>query len=954
LLTSGAIEIYFSYQENKVALIGIQREKAIAAASKIEAFIKEIEHQMGWTTQPQLVAPGAALDQRRFDFLRLLRQVPAITEVSYLDAAGKEQLRVSRLAMDVVGSQTDFAGDPKFRQAKTGAKAGLAYYGPVYFRKESEPYMTIAMAGSGPSAGVTVVEVNLKFIWDVVSRIKVGKAGHAYAVDGAGNLLAHPDISLVLQKTAFSGLPQVQEAIAGAPRAGTADDELAIAHDFKNRRVLTSYATIPSLRWSVFVEQPLEEAFQTLRSSIQRTALLLLLGVVLSFLASLVLARRMVRPISALQAGAAKIGEGDLGERIEVRTGDELEALADQFNSMASQLKESYAGLERKVEERTRELRETLEQQTATGEILGVISSSPTDVQPVFETIVASCKRLLSARSAAVLLMVERELRLAAFTPTSPAADDELRRFYPRPLDGNAAHSLAARERVPFVISDTETDDRLPPDARTVARARGYRSMLIVPMLRKGETIGTISASRSTAGSFSDKDIALLQTFADQAVIAIENVRLFTELQQRTRDLAQSLEEVGALSEVSRAVSSSLHLRRVLDTVASYAVNLSGCDAAGVFEYNAERQAYDVVASRNLDAAFLEALRGTAIDLRRSMIRRAAQSGEPVQIPDLSVATAEGMQLRDMTLAGGFRALLAVPMGGEGDTRGLVLFRRAAGAFDDRVVNLVTALANQSRVAIENAHLFLEIEEKGQQLEVANRHKSEFLANMSHELRTPLNAIIGFSEVLLERMFGEVNDKQEEYLQDIFTSGKHLLSLINDILDLSKVEAGRMELELTTFSLPMAIDNALTLVRTRAENHGITLELDVDGRLGDFVGDERKIKQILVNLLSNAVKFTSEGGRVGVHAGLANGNVEISVSDTGIGIAHEDQALIFEEFRQAGPDHVGKREGTGLGLTLTRKFVELHGGSIWVKSEVGHGSTFTFTLPVRPWPTSSS
>jgi signal transduction histidine kinase len=948
LLTSGAIEIYFSYQENKAALIGIQREKAIGAASKIEAFIKEIEHQIGWTTQPQLVTAGAALDQRRFDFLRLLRQVPAITEVSYLDAGGKEQLRVSRLAMDVVGSQVDFSGDPKFRQAK----AGRAYYGPVYFRKESEPYMTIAMAGSGPGAGVTVVEVNLKFIWDVVSQIKVGKAGHAYAVDGHGHLLAHPDISLVLQKTAFSSLPQVQAAIGGG-RAGVGDD-LAFAHDFRNRRVLTSYATIPSLHWSVFVEQPIEEAFQTLRSSLQRTALLLLVGVVLSFLASLVLARRMVRPIAALQAGAAKIGEGDLDERIEVRTGDELEALADQFNSMARRLKESYAGLERKVDERTRELSDALEQQTATSEILGVISSSPTDVQPVFETIVASCKRLLSARSATVVRLVDRELQLVAFTPTSPDADAELRRFYPRALDSGTAVGIVARERVPFVTTDTETDARLPEASRAVARARGYRSMLMVPMLWKGETVGIISVSRTTAGSFADKDVALLQTFADQAVIATENVRLFTELQQRTRDLAQSLEEVGALSEVSRAVSSSLDLRRVLDTVAEYAVNLSGCDAAGVFEFNPARQGYDVVASRHLDAAFLAGLQGTSIDIRRSVIRRAALTGQALQVPDVAVEAPEGMQLRDMTLTAGFRALLAVPMGGADDTRGLVLFRRAAGAFDERSVNLVTALANQSKVAVENAHLFLEIEEKSQQLEIANRHKSEFLANMSHELRTPLNAIIGFSEVLLERMFGEVNAKQEEYLQDIFTSGKHLLSLINDILDLSKVEAGRMELELTRFNLPMAIDNALTLVRTRAENHGITLVMEVDERLGEFVGDERKIKQVLVNLLSNAVKFTPEGGRVGVHAGLANGSVEISVSDTGIGIAQRDQGLIFEEFRQVGPDHAGKREGTGLGLTLTRRFVELHGGTIWVKSEVGSGSTFTFTLPVRPWPTSSS
>jgi signal transduction histidine kinase len=954
LLTSGAIELYFSYQENRAALIGIQREKAIGAASKIEAFINGIEHQIGWTTQPQLVAAGPAFDQRRFDFLRLLKQVPAITEVSYLDARGREQLQVSRLKMDVVGSQTDFSADPKFLQAKAGARSGRAYYGPVYFRKGSEPYMTIAMAGGGQSDGVTVVEVNLKFIWDVVSQIKVGKAGHAYAVDGGGNLLAHPDISLVLQQTAFSGLPQVRAAMGGRAPIGPDAEDLAIAHDFKGRRVLTSYATIPSLRWSVFVEQPLGEAFETLRSSLERTALLLLLGVMLSFLASLVLARRMVRPISALQAGAAKIGEGDLDERIAVRTGDELEALADQFNSMAGRLKESYTGLERKVEERTAELRETLDQQTATAEILRVISSSPTDIQPVFDAIVRSAVRLCHAAFGG-LHRLEGDLNTLAALYNLP--DDEaamVRGLFPRPIDRTSISGRAMLERRVIHIPDIREDPEYSAAIRDPQAAHGYRTVVSVPMLREGAPIGAINLWHHEVQPFTDKQIEMVQTFADQAVIAIENVRLFTELQQRTRDLAQSLEEVGALSEVSRAVSSSLDLRRVLDTVASYAVNLSGCDAAAVIQFNAERQAYDVVASRNLAEDFLGALQETSIDLRRSMIRRAVESGQAVQVSDLAERAAEGVLLRDRTLAAGFHALLAVPMGGEDDTRGLVVFRRAAGAFDDRVVNLVTTLANQSKVAVENAHLFLEIEEKGQQLEVANRHKSEFLANMSHELRTPLNAIIGFSEVLLERMFGEVNDKQEEYLQDIFGSGKHLLSLINDILDLSKVEAGRMELELTTFSLPMAIDNAMTLVRTRAENHGITLETRVDERLGDFVGDERKIKQVLVNLLSNAVKFTPEGGRVGVQAQPANGHVEIAVTDTGIGIAQGDQALIFEEFRQAGTDHAGKREGTGLGLTLTRKFVELHGGAIGVKSEVGRGSTFTFTLPVRPWPTSSS
>jgi signal transduction histidine kinase len=586
LLISSSIQVLSSFGDNRDAVARVERAHAATAAERIRSFIDRDETLI---RSSSLVLGSATTDEKRYELLRLLgRLAPEISEVAYLDPSGREMLRTGPLKPEG-GRGTDFSSDPKFVIAQETRKT----YFNSYFRDGSEPYLTIAVLEQAVRPGVVVAEVNLtKFIGDVVSAIPVGNSGRAYVVDQDGYLIGHPDRSLVLRRTDMSVLPQVADALAR--RETAACEQATTARDLDDHDVLTACEriSIGDVGWVVFVEQPLGVAFGPIYLSILRSVGLLVLGLLAAVAASLLLARGMTRPIRALEAGAARIGAGALGERIDVRTNDELESLADAFNAMAAQLGESHANLERKVDERTRDL---------------------------------------------------------------------------------------------------------------------------------------------------------------------------------------------------------------------------------------------------------------------------------------------------------------------------------AGA---------------------NARLA-----------VASQHKSEFLANMSHELRTPLNAIIGFSEVLLQGIFGQVNEKQQEYLQDVVASGQHLLALINDILDLSKIEAGRIELELTTFRFSDTLESGVTMMRERAARHSIAMSALVAGEIGMIEADERKVKQILYNLLSNAVKFTPDGGRIEVSARQENGGVRVEVRDTGIGIATADQERVFEEFQQVGRER--SREGTGLGLTLSRRFVELHGGRIWLESEAGNGSTFGFSLPLR-------
>jgi signal transduction histidine kinase len=589
----------------------------------------------------------------------------------------------------------------------------------------------------------------------------------------------------------------------------------------------------------------------------------------------------------------------------------------------------------------TRELADVLEQQAATSEILRAISRSRTEVP--FETIAAAALKLCDASSANIFTFDGELLHAAALAIASPEGEAAVRRLFPRRPDRGLAASRAVLTRAMVVIPDTQQD---PEYELWDGGQWGFRSVVGIPLMRDREPIGALVVGRRDPGPFPDRQIALLQTFADQAVIALENVRLFRQLEARTTQLALSVEQLRALSEVGHAVSSTLDLETVLSTIVSRATQLASMDGGLMYEYEEARREFHLHATERLPDELVEALRSAPIPRGEGAIGRLATTGEPVTISDISDADAYRSRAREILLRHGYRSVLAVPLLREDRLLGgLVVLRKVPGAFDAQVIDVLRSFATQSALAIQNARLYREIEDKGRQLEIASRHKSAFLANMSHELRTPLNAIIGFTRIVMRRSQDRLEQRQYENLEKILASALHLLSLINAVLDLAKVEAGRIELHPTDVQLPPMLEQCMRTVDPLVRN-GVTQVGAFDRELPPMLVDEEKLRQIVMNLLSNAAKYTSSG-TIRVAARQANGSVELTVTDTGIGIAAEKLEVIFEEFEQADARSAREYGGTGLGLAIARRLARVMGGDIRADSTLGTGSTFTLTLPVR-------
>jgi signal transduction histidine kinase/putative methionine-R-sulfoxide reductase with GAF domain len=584
------------------------------------------------------------------------------------------------------------------------------------------------------------------------------------------------------------------------------------------------------------------------------------------------------------------------------------------------------------VQERTHELQQSLEYQTATSDVLGVISRSPSELQPVLNVIVTTAAKLCEGFDATILLRDGDRLRVGAHHGGIPLDFESME------LGRGWITGRAVLDRQPVHVHDLAAARDQFPEGHDLHLRHGHRTGLAVPLMRDDQSIGAFMIRRMEVRPFSHKQISLLQTFADQAVIAIENTRLFEEVQARNRDLT-------ALGEVGRAVSSTLDLKVVLKTIVERAVELSGTDAGSIFYHRPESVRFELGETVGLDAEVVRRFRKLDIATGQTGLGEAIANRQPLQIAD--VMRRPSNAVRNAVLEAGLNAALIVPLlGGEGAIGALVLLRRPTGEFPAPVISLMQSFADQSAIALENARLFQEIAQKSRELETASQHKSQFVANMSHELRTPLAAILGYAELMQEGFYEPLGPKSMDALTRIRSNGKHLLGLINTVLDAAKIESGQFTLNMAEYAIESVVETVRSATESLAQNKKLAFNTEIAKPLPIGLGDEQRLTQVLLNLVGNAIKFT-DAGEVRVTAKAVNGRFAVSVADTGPGIPDQERTRIFAQFHQIDDTNTKAKGGTGLGLAIAKQIVELHGGRIWVESTVGKGSTFQMELPTR-------
>jgi signal transduction histidine kinase/HAMP domain-containing protein len=953
MVLSGLTEIYFRSYETREQIGLVQGEAANAALAKIAQYVLTIEGQMKSTSLSQPIAERGFAPTQKFELMKLLYVAPAISEVAAVDHDGTPRLHVSRFRAILPNEETDYSKSTAFLQARQGA----TFFGPVYFVRDSEPYMTMAVPIEefpGSVIGVLQAEVNLSYIWEIVRDIQVGKAGYAYIVARSGDVVAHPNISMVLRRRKAGHLEQVKSALRPAPNIQK--PESIVAEGLNGEEVLSSYAYLPSLDWAVIVERPLAEAYEPLYASLLRTYTLVTIGLGIALLATVYVARRVVRPLEALRWGVEKIGKGDLNHHLEIKTGDEIEVLAEQFNKMVDEIKDSYQSLEDRVQQRTREL-------TALFDVAATATRS-LDLNPILQRVAERITDIFGLDSTRIYLLDRQreEFRVRAACGHNPEGFTQ--RIFQR---GQGVVGKAAETGEPIIFEDVQSDPRYAALSYSQeSKEIGYRFLAVVPIKAKGNPLGAITCNGRLARRLTEQEIRLMSSMADQIGPAIDNINLFDELREKTlalertnHELVEALEQQTEIAKVLQVMASSpTELGAVLATIHNNALRLCEADSGVTFVFDGET--FRVSVPSDISAEALAYLRDLPIRPGpETPLRRAGLELRPIHTSDIFADPR--FSPPEIYRREGVCAIVAAPMLKENRLVGaIVLTRREPRPFTERHIELLTTFANQAAIALDNVHLFQELKDRTQELarynkeiEIANerlkeldRLKSSFVSNVSHELRTPLTAIEGLADNLLDGITGPLTIKQAGYMVGIKESTVRLERLINDLLDLSVIEAGKTELKPTSFSMMSLLREVAETLKPVAETKQISLEIASANGHSMAWADRDKVTQVLTNLIGNAVKFTPNLGKITMMVkSTKEAWLEVSITDTGPGIPPGEADKIFDEFYQMNQPGRDKSKGVGLGLAIAKKLVEMHRGDIGVESVVGRGSSFFFTIP---------
>jgi signal transduction histidine kinase len=665
----------------------------------------------------------------------------------------------------------------------------------------------------------------------------------------------------------------------------------------------------------------------------------------LSTAAAVVFARRVTRPLTRLMDAATRVGRGDLSALVPITSRDEIGLLGATFNDTIVRLRSQV---------QTEAERDQLRKLTTYMEQVYRISTAMQEALSLKDRVT----RILAAAHEVVAVdrlhswAITPEGDQLAYLAGTGLSDEDQKSLtgVAIPLAEAGAMAKAYGDKRPLIFDEANPLPTALHLHRPYSEVKGLRSksFVAVPMITSGRAVGVLLAdNKYSRAPIPPHTVDMLPTFASHAAVAVENIRLLQDLQARTADLARSVEELKALGEVGRAVSSTLDLDSVLATIISRANQLAGTEGGLIYEYDDVADELHLRAAENVEDDLVRVLRARPLKKGEGVAGRMVETRAAVQVVDITAEGAYEGHLRDIFIRTGYRALLALPLVREQQViGGLFVGRKRPGEFSRAAIELLTTFASQSTLAILNARLFRELEQKSHELEEASRHKSQFLANMSHELRTPLNAILGYAELIVDQVYGDVPEKISEVLDRVQKNGRHLLGLINDVLDLSKIEAGQLTLDLSDYSFGHVIQAVVSSIGSLAAEKKLLLTVDVAPDLPVGRGDERRITQVLLNLVGNAIKFT-EQGKVAVQVSASDGAFLAAIADTGPGIKQEDRERIFEEFQQSDSSLTKNKTGTGLGLAIAKNIVELHGGRLWVESTLGEGSTFYLRLPVR-------